>query len=56
MSTPDITPTVVLVHGAFVDASTAAWVKELVEHPGRVLAFDDTRHWSERTGEVACPS
>jgi len=33
---------------------TASWLKELVEHPGRVLAFDDARHWSERTVIMLC--
>ena len=33
---------------------TASWVKELVEHPGRVLGFDDARHWSERTVIMLC--
>ena len=28
---------------------TAAWLKELIEHPTEVLGFDDPRHWSERT-------
>src|SRR4030095_16159318 len=28
---------------------TAAWVKELVEHPTEVLSFDDARNWAERT-------
>jgi cholesterol oxidase len=33
---------------------TAAWVKELAEHPGRVLGYDDARHWSERTVIMLC--
>jgi hypothetical protein len=33
---------------------TASWVKGLVEHPGGVLAFDDARHWSERTVIMLC--
>ena len=33
---------------------TASWVKELAEHPGQVLAFDDARHWSERTVIMLC--
>jgi cholesterol oxidase len=33
---------------------TAAWLKQLVQHPGQVLAFDDARHWSERTVIMLC--
>jgi cholesterol oxidase len=33
---------------------TAQWLKELVEHPGEVLGFDDPRHWSERTFVALC--
>ena len=33
---------------------TAAWVKELIKHPGHVLSFDDARHWSERTIIMLC--
>ena len=33
---------------------TAAWVKELIEHPTEVLSFDDPRHWSERTVIMLC--
>ena len=33
---------------------TAAWVRELVEHPTEVLSFDDARHWSERTVIMLC--
>ena len=32
---------------------TAAWVKELIEHPTEVLSFDDPRHWAERTVDHA---
>lgn len=32
----------------------ASWLKQLVEHPGEVLAFDDVRHWSERTAIMLC--
>jgi cholesterol oxidase len=32
----------------------ASWLKELVEHPTRVLGFDDARHWSERTAVMLC--
>ena len=34
--------------------ATASWLKELVEHPTQVLAFDDARHWSERTAVMLC--
>ena len=33
---------------------TAAWLKELVEHPTEVLGFDDPRHWSERSFVALC--
>ena len=33
---------------------TAAWVKELIEHPTEVLSFDDPRHWAERTVIMLC--
>ena len=33
---------------------TAAWIKELIEHPTEVLSFDDPRHWSERTVIMLC--
>ena len=33
---------------------TAAWIKELVEHPTEVLSFDDARHWAERTVIMLC--
>jgi hypothetical protein len=33
---------------------TAAWLKELIEHPTEVLSFDDARHWSERTVIMLC--
>jgi cholesterol oxidase len=33
---------------------TAAWVKELIEHPTRVLSFDDARNWAERTVVMLC--
>lgn len=33
---------------------TTSFVKDLVEHPGRVLGFDDARHWSERTVIMLC--
>jgi cholesterol oxidase len=32
----------------------ASWLKQLVEHPTEVLAFDDVRHWSERTAVMLC--
>src|SRR5262245_46807366 len=32
----------------------ASWLKELVEHPSHVLAFDDVRHWSERMAIMLC--
>jgi cholesterol oxidase len=34
--------------------ATASWLKELARHPGEVLAFDDARHWSERTVIMLC--
>jgi cholesterol oxidase len=33
---------------------TASWLKQLVQHPGQVLGFDDARHWSERTVIMLC--
>jgi cholesterol oxidase len=33
---------------------TAAWVKELIEHPTEVLSFDDARNWAERTVIMLC--
>jgi cholesterol oxidase len=33
---------------------TAAWVKELIEHPSEVLSFDDPRNWAERTVIMLC--
>jgi cholesterol oxidase len=33
---------------------TAAWLKELIGHPGTVLGFNDPRHWSERTFIALC--
>ncbi|MET7746084.1 GMC family oxidoreductase [Streptomyces sp. NPDC005385] len=33
---------------------TASWIRDLVQHPGRVLAFDDARQWSERTVIMLC--
>ena len=33
---------------------TTSFIKDLVEHPGRVLAFDDARRWSERTVIMLC--
>jgi cholesterol oxidase len=41
------------LHGA-QKHPTLAWLKELVEHPGEVLGFDDLRHWSERTAIMLC--
>ena len=32
----------------------ASWLKQLVEHPTQVLAFNDPRHWSERTVVMLC--
>jgi cholesterol oxidase len=32
----------------------ASWLKALVQHPTQVLAFDDVRHWSERTAVMLC--
>lgn len=34
--------------------ATISWLKQLVEHPGKVLSFDDARHWSERTVIMLC--
>ena len=34
--------------------ATASWIKELLGHPGDVLAFDDARHWAERTVIMLC--
>jgi len=33
---------------------TASWLKELVEHPTRVLGVADARHWSERAVIMLC--
>jgi len=33
---------------------TVSFIKDLVEHPGQVLTFDDARHWSERTVVMLC--
>ncbi len=33
---------------------TAAWLKELIEHPTEVLSFDDARNWAERTVIMLC--
>ena len=33
---------------------TAAWLKELVEHPPKVLSNSDPRHWAERTVIMLC--
>lgn len=33
---------------------TASFIKDLAEHPGRVLGFDDARHWSQRTVIMLC--
>ena len=33
---------------------TAAWIKELIEHPTEVLSFDDARNWAERTVIMLC--
>ncbi|WP_250038354.1 GMC family oxidoreductase [Paractinoplanes maris] len=33
---------------------TMSWLKDLVEHPGRVLSYDDARHWSERAVIMLC--
>lgn len=33
---------------------TLSWLKNLVAHPGQVLAFNDARHWSERTVIMLC--
>ena len=32
----------------------ASWLKQLAEHPAQVVAFDDVRHWSERTAVMLC--
>src|SRR3954447_6519971 len=32
----------------------ASWLKELMPPPAQVLAFDDARHWSERTVIMLC--
>jgi cholesterol oxidase len=34
--------------------ATASWLKQLIQHPGQVLSFDDARHWSERTVIMLC--
>src|SRR5262249_11680856 len=34
--------------------ATAAWIKELLQHPGHVLGYDDARHWSERNVIMLC--
>jgi cholesterol oxidase len=34
--------------------ATAAWLKELVGHPGQVLGLSDPRHWSERSFIALC--
>jgi cholesterol oxidase len=34
--------------------ATVSWLKELLRHPGKVLSFDDARHWSERTVIMLC--
>jgi cholesterol oxidase len=33
---------------------TASLLKQLIQHPGKVLSFDDARHWSERTVIMLC--
>jgi cholesterol oxidase len=33
---------------------TLSWLKELIENPSQVLAFDDVRHWSERMAIMLC--
>lgn len=33
---------------------TAAWVRELIEHPTEMLSFDDARDWAERTVIMLC--
>jgi cholesterol oxidase len=33
---------------------TLSWLKQLIEHPTRVLGFNDPRHWSERTVIMLC--
>ena len=33
---------------------TMGWLKELVEHPGKVFGKDDARHWSERMAVMLC--
>ena len=32
----------------------ASWLKELIDHPSRVLSVSDPRHWSERTFIMLC--
>jgi cholesterol oxidase len=34
--------------------ATASWLRQLARHPGKVLGFDDARHWSERTVIMLC--
>jgi cholesterol oxidase len=34
--------------------ATLGWLKELVEHPGKVLGSLDARHWSERMATMLC--
>jgi len=31
-----------------------SWLKQLLQHPGEVLSFDDPRHWSERSFVALC--
>lgn len=31
-----------------------SWLKELLQHPGQVLGFNDPRHWSERSFVALC--
>ncbi|MFC6157246.1 GMC oxidoreductase [Kribbella jiaozuonensis] len=33
---------------------TAAWLQQLLKHPGAVLSFDDARNWAERTVIMLC--
>jgi cholesterol oxidase len=33
---------------------TVNWLRDLAEDPGRVLGYDDARHWSERTVIMLC--
>ncbi len=33
---------------------TLSWLKQLVDHPARVLGVSDPRHWSERTVIMLC--